>query len=407
MDVRAREVYKKSYTSEYRPYPDWVPWTDTLTLTGVQRTESEGHPFSRIGKTGEDIGGNFQTERWYAPKPAATLTTWGWRKNRWREGAIWPSQPDTLFRTGQPFASDWSRHSHVASADLMAQRGATAISRVIPTNPAFSAAAAIGELRAGLPSLPGKTALKAMGRPKGFAGEYLNLEFAIKPTLSDGRKLVEAHKKSEKILAQLYRDSGRLVRRRYSFPPEVEKTTERVTGVYPWGSFVDDYNFGRGTLERTTTTTRKFWFSGAFTYFFPKQEGWHRKIAELEKVYGVIPDAADLYQLTPWSWAVDWVSNTGDLVQNMTSFSQDSLVLRFGYIMCHTTYEVTETWTGPVMSNDESGAFRTRDLTTSWRYVSKQRQKATPYGFGLDTDGFTLRQKAIIAALGISMGSRR
>jgi hypothetical protein len=292
----------------------------------------------------------------------------------------------------------------MSHTDLLDQRGATAIARTTPTNPAFSAAAAIGELREGLPSLPGKTALRHGLRPKGIADEYLNLEFGLKPMLSDGRKLIEAHKKSEKILAQLYRDSGRLVRRRYTFPAETVSSTQSYMGRYPWSpGQIDDYSFSSGTLVVTTKETKKYWFSGGYTYFFPKQEGWHRKIAELEKVYGVIPDVNDLYQLTPWSWAVDWVSNTGDLIQNMTSFSQDSLVLRFGYIMCHTTYEVTETWNGQTYLN---GLGRPLSLSTTWRYESKQRRRATPYGFGLNTSGFSLRQQAIIAALGISKVGR-
>jgi len=36
----------------------------------------------------------------------------------------------------------------------------------------------------------------------------------------------------------------------------------------------------------------------------------------------------------------------------------------------------------------------------------KKRVKATPYGFGLDTDAFTPRQWAILGSLGISRGSR-
>lgn len=406
MDVRSRNVYEKLYTSSYRIYPDWTPWTDSIRLTGRQRTVSEGHPISRIGKSGEDIGGNFQTERWYAPKPAVLeLVNDQVYGHRRREGPIWTSMPHRMFRfdNGDPSEGEWAANSHCAHVDLLHQRGTTAIAHTIPTNPAFSAAAAIGELREGPPGIPGKSTLLAKGRPKGIADDYLNWQFGIAPTVNDLKKLAKAHKESEKILAQLYRDSGRLVRRRFSFPPEIEESEYSQSGVYPWGSYVDSYNFAPGTLTVRTVKERKFWFKGGYTYFFPKQEGWHRKVAELEKVYGVIPDAADIYQLTPWSWAVDWVSNTGDLVQNLTSFSQDGLVLRFGYIMCHTTVKVTETWNGLAAYEGLAKPLR---LTCQWRYESKQRQKATPYGFGLDTDGFNTRQKAIIAALGISKASR-
>lgn len=402
MDVRTRNTHVNEYDT-VRKYGDRENSLSHLTLTGRQRTESEGHPFSRIGKTGEDIGGNFQTERYYAPRPGGFFEL-GSKTSRYWSGPLWGAAPPALVTSvADPSESMWRLHSRCSSADVLSQRGTTAIANTTPTNPAFSAAAALGELREGLPSLPGKSVLKGKGHPKGIADEYLNFEFGVKPMLSDGRKLVEAHKKSEKILAQLYRDSGRLVRRRFTFPSEETTTTKVTPEVYPWGQLQQAYLFGRGTLVTTIKETKKYWFSGGYTYFFPKQEGWHRKIAELEKVYGVIPDAADLWQLTPWSWAVDWVSNTGDLIQNMTSFSQDSLVLRYGYIMCRTDYEVTDTWTGDLKIGP---AWSRTEISSRWRYVSKQRLQATPYGFGFTGFDFSTRQKAIIAALGISRSGK-
>lgn len=401
MDVKKRDLYPKVYKAEFRYYPDlpqlWFP--ETVVFTGRQRTESEGHPFSRIGKTGEDIGGNFKSERWFAPKPAGYFLL-GEAQNFQLEGPLWPRMPQQMFFNETPTEAQWQVSSRSAPDDLMDQRGTHAIASTTPTNPTFSAAAAIGELREGLPTLPGKSALKSGFHPTGIADDFLNYQFGIKPLISDGRKLLEAHRNVDKTLKQLYRDSGRLVRRKYSFPPEVTTETSKVTNTYPYSpAGVKAYNAGEGTLTVQTKSERKFWFSGGYTYFFPKQEGWHRKIAELEKTYGIIPDINDVYQLTPWSWAVDWVSTTGDLVSNIHAFSNDNLVLRYGYVMCQTTQTVTETWKGPL---NYRGVWKDTELTTQWRYVSKQRRRATPYGFGLDVGQFSDTQKAIIAALGIS-----
>lgn len=414
MDVKKRTRDYVKHEAQFQGLP-WLPTpleTYKGFLTGHQRTESEGHPFSRIGKSSEDIGGDFRTERWFPPLQTKVWELWdpnsGPNRNYTFRGPLWAANPHRFFRTETKDLSevDWATSGFPAGPDLLDQRGATLIARTTPTSPAFSAAAAIGELREGIPSLPGKTALKSGINPKSLSDEFLNYQFGIAPTINDARKLVKAHKDSEKILAQLYRDSGKLVRRRRSLPPEVTTQTQRFEGQLPQTLTpyaLNSYQVRNGPLVTTTKITRKFWFSGGYTYFFPKQEGWHRKIAELEKVYGVIPDANDLYQLTPWSWAVDWVSNTGDLVQNLTSFAQDSLVLRYGYVMCHTTVDITDEWSGQLAVR---GSWTPVTLTSKSRVVIKQRRHATPYGFGLSYDGFSDRQKAIIAALGISRISR-
>lgn len=401
MEIRKRTTWQKEYVSS-----SWVvrgdpPTPGKVTLFGHQRTVSEGHPVSLLKKkTGLDIGGDFQTERYYAPKPACTIFT---RPDHFLfhyRGPVWPAVPPRIFRMEKPEESDWNLARTGPSADDLLQRGTTAIARTTPTNAVASVASSLGELREGLPSIPGKTAFKNKGIGS-IGSEYLNLEFAIKPTLSDIAKFREARRTQEKRLEQLHRDSGRLVRRRYTFPPEISEKIERRQDIpyVPDNNALTSYEVSVGDLEIKTRTENRYSFSGGYTYFFPKQEGFLAKISELDAIYGLYPDADALWQLMPWSWAVDWVSNFGDLIQNLTSFSQDGLVLRYGYIMCHTLVHVDQTWTGNLSDGNELKPMR---LHTQYRYEQKQRLRATPYGFGLNKQAFTARQLAIIAALGMS-----
>jgi hypothetical protein len=399
MEIRARNTYRKSYSGIRYTITGSPPDQGTTTLFGNQRTESQGNPVSLLSKkTGQDIGGNFRTERWFAPKPALTRFESRPGQNFDLIQPLWPGRPPVIFLNEKPAESLWSSSRIGPSTDVLLQRGTTAIARVTPTNAIASVATSLGELREGLPSIPVKTALKNNFNPASLAGEYLNLEFAIKPTLSDIAKYRKAYAQQDQKLKQLYRDSGRMVRRRYTFPPEVTTVTTNAPGL-PWGPVgLSSRDASVGNLETVTRTENRYIFSGAFTYFLPKQEGFHRKMDELDAVYGIYPDADALWQLMPWSWAIDWVSNTGDLIQNLSSFSQDGLVLRYGYIMCHTLVQVDQTWTGQLCE----GSFRLRRLHTQYRYEQKQRLRATPYGFGLNITSFSSRQKAIIAALGIS-----
>jgi hypothetical protein len=71
--------------------------------------------------------------------------------------------------------------------------------------------------------------------------------------------------------------------------------------------------------------------------------------------------------------------------------------LKYGYIMEHTVSERTYIFGG------ETG-FRTPTLPAPCTLVSetKIRRQATPYGFGLDLGKLSLRQQAIITALGLA-----
>lgn len=408
MDVKNRQVRPRTYTSSSYIWSDEPSTFNKYSafLTGHQRTESEGHPVSRIGKSNEDVGGPFSTQVWRPPKPSGIYDLadrggmWGFH------GPLWPFPPLEIFQKREMLERDWQLNNVQSPIDLLVSRGTDFIAATTPTNSAFSAAAALGELREGLPSIPGKTVLKKGGAPSGFADEFLNLEFGALPMISDAKRFLKARRDSDEILEQLYRDSGRLVRRRRSLPPEVKEWEDPVTRAQPWApGGLNSYNSDAGTRIRHYKQTRKYWFAGGYTYLFPRQDGWHQKVVELDKVYGIIPDVNDLWQLTPWSWAVDWVSNLGSLIQNMNSFAHDSLVLRFGYVMCQTDLEVTDTWKG-MLSYPGLGWMET-ELTSSYSCTSKQRVKATPYGFGLDTGTFTNQQWAIISALGISRSGKR
>jgi len=104
-----------------------------------------------------------------------------------------------------------------------------------------------------------------------------------------------------------------------------------------------------------------------------------------------------LWNIAPWSWAVDWFTNTGDVMTNISNLGKDGLVLQYGYSMSHRLREARGV-----------GVFRERgssnDITLSRTWLSewKQRMPATPYGFGVDLGGLTPKQIAIVAALGLS-----
>jgi len=122
----------------------------------------------------------------------------------------------------------------------------------------------------------------------------------------------------------------------------------------------------------------------------------HAETAKKLLGFDITPEV--LWELVPWSWAVDWFTNVGDLIKNVSAFSTDGLVMRYGYIMEHSIARDTYIHIGPT-------GFRSQSVFCEpYTFVceTKLRRRATPFGFGLNLEALTGRQKSIIAALGLT-----
>lgn len=120
-------------------------------------------------------------------------------------------------------------------------------------------------------------------------------------------------------------------------------------------------------------------------------------VIKAKKLLGLTLTPDTVWNLMPWSWAVDWMSNVGDNINNWSNMAIDGQVLAYGYMMETTIHKYTYTWIGETRLRS---SVQPPSITLST--TTKVRIKATPYGFGADWDGFSPRQLATIAALGLS-----
>jgi len=115
-----------------------------------------------------------------------------------------------------------------------------------------------------------------------------------------------------------------------------------------------------------------------------------------DRLLGTRLSPAVLWELTPWSWMLDWFGNFSAVAQNADALTSDSLSLRYGYVMHH--YQVRrEVITFGMID------FQGERLDSVRCYLtvdSKTRTRATPYGFGLDLSDLSPKQWAIVGALG-------
>lgn len=152
----------------------------------------------------------------------------------------------------------------------------------------------------------------------------------------------------------------------------------------------------------TVETVTRRWFVGSFTYALPSRgDSWRRMIGhgtEADKLFGIALDPDVIWELTPWSWAVDWVSNTGDVIHNATEMALNGLVMRYGYIM----EETTSIQTARIVNSRLTPSFLNSVPASKRIATSKVRRPANPFGFGLTWEGLSPSQLAIAAACGIT-----
>jgi len=91
------------------------------------------------------------------------------------------------------------------------------------------------------------------------------------------------------------------------------------------------------TRQVSLVKETKKWFEGCFTYGLPSSsDNWRKALgfgSDADQLFGIALSPSILWELTPWSWAVDWFSNAGQVINNVTNFGLAGLVLRYGYIM--------------------------------------------------------------------------
>jgi len=297
--------------------------------------------------------------------------------------------------------------SSASSFTTLESLGRKAISMVAPTGSAFSTSQFLGELREGFPNAKG-LALSGQARArhaKAAGASYLGIEFAWKPLISEVEKFTNAVENGNAILDRYWEQSNRLLKRSYQFPDEFTTSViDSGTGYYPVPNRADTWMFANSARLVTTSTMKKRrWFEGVFKYSLPDMDSYRGKYAGMRKRFGVELTPELLYELAPWSWAADWIGDSGTLASNMSLFEKDSLVMPWAFMMEETinstTYDLFGVRYGSQTKQGASG--RTHNFSQTFTTTVKQRIPASPYGFGLSWDGFTQRQLALLAAAGI------
>lgn len=374
-----------------------------LSEAEALRQDSQIFAPTRLLPRSNDTGHEFQTEK------RRFLYT-SWPDFQYRQNGVLYTRGPLLIHSGQGSdLSAWVSPIPLMTPNDQIKYGQRAISGCAPTSPNAGISAAIGELaRDGIPSLIGSLALRNK-RISSLGGEYLNVEFGWKPLVKDITKLMKSVAKSAQIIHQLQAGSGHVVRRRFSFPDEtVLSSTVHDSGSRGVLTAYTPYEAQTvKPIEVDTLVTTRIYFSGAFSYFTDPGLTLVGKMEKYEalanRVLGTRLTPSVLYQLAPWSWLVDWFVDFGSAFDAASILDNDGLVIRWGYLMRQTDVFKTLKVTVKFPYADGKPVI---PVINSYRQVRKERWQASPYGFAVNTEAFTLRQWAILGALGLTKGSK-
>lgn len=401
-------------------YIDGRPGGSTTTTTnewnpsieGTQVTVSENHPEwrKRNNFRGSDIGGDFSTTKSYVTcNPGIQTISYRGSSFNPEVGYLESYQGPIVVSSLGGISFPPAIGSTNNALDML---GTKAVALAKPTNSIVDLSVTLGELLApgGIPRLFGHSTWQSRAealRLKGASKDYLNVEFGWKPLLSDIESFALAVSSAGTVLKQYERDAGKTVRRRWSFEPVTEATSSLHAGGVPYTAGISTPTMYEGSpvpqgqVIRLREKTVSAWFSGAFTYHLPTGYSsagtMNRLAAEADRLLSLQITPDTIWNLTPWSWAIDWFSSLGDVVSNLSDWASDGLVMQYGYMMEKSTIKDTYTWDGP-------NPLRGRPTPSPATFVTetKLRRKANPFGFGVTWEGLTPRQVAIAAALGIT-----
>jgi len=286
-------------------------------------------------------------------------------------------------------------------------KGAFAMNATRPGRPAVNLLTTAGELVLDQAPLPEELSVwKEKTRFfKNLANHHLLVQFGWLPLLADIQGFLKDVVHGDNAIKRAAGQSGGDTHVGIKFRPELASVSFTEIG-YPALRY-DGITFAYAQLAVTTTKVveKKTWFEGTWTSFFP---GYPEAIAANQKNMSSMaarflnvakPTPKMVWDLAPWSWAVDWCTGFGQSLEIASNLIDDGQVLRNAFVMNHWKNATLVEFKGANYNNpyNQVGSGSVETL-----FEVKTRFPSAPY-FGFASAGeFTPRQLSILAALGIS-----
>jgi hypothetical protein len=250
-------------------------------------------------------------------------------------------------------------------------------------------------------------------RPKEIAEHFINHEFGWAPFLGDLKSFFTTWLDASELIKKITDENGKWVRRSVGVTKDVtdvtlldytapESSTSYSIPCFPV-AFPADFFTMPPSWKITEKTSLSIHAAGKFRFYRPEfdmtlpdySSAWN-KVMRAVKLYGLEVNPYHIWQATPWTWLVDWVTNIGSFIQRMSDTIVDQVAAQYFYITAHKRIERTLTVKLPF-----ANGLKTLNFVRS--YSAKQRVSAdSPYGFRVSWDSLSPERLAILASLGIT-----
>lgn len=331
----------------------------------------------------------------------------------------WRSYWSGTMRRGTPYVGFWDTYTGLqvpqfrgisgspsyapptdGSGDVSSY-GAQAWNMFKPGRPRVQLSVSIAELR-DIPRMLKSTLFFFRKEHRNIGNQYLNVNFGWLPFLSDVQNMIQTYHKLDVLLDRIRKNNGKWTLRSGSVvDKESIRASTEWTGTTGFAfSPALTTNLYQVSTARTLTNVidiKRVWFSGRFRYYIPDkvmQSPTFRRDT-IRKIYGLTITPADLWEAMPWSWLIDYFTNAGDILSNLSTGTVDDVVAKYAYVMGETICRHEQH--SSVLSAD--GQLIAGDIYREQAY--KSRCAANPFGFDASPD-LSDRRLAILAALGIS-----
>ncbi len=280
--------------------------------------------------------------------------------------------------------------------------GARQVLYNLPTKPLADIGQTIAELkREGLPRLRSLSSFKSYTARK--SGEdYLSWQFGFRPVIQDIYALASSIDTADKQWRAYVKGGNTLQRRHFTLPVDQSNSTTAVSlggTIYPnLGTTLASGASSQLYRERSITSVTRF--SAAYAYTVPKLDkrvsALARKALQYRRQYGLEIDPELLWNLTPWSWLIDWFLPIGDYVSAVNNLVLGNTALPWAYVS--TSYRVSDTYFRPgCRLIDGEGPGKLEVVTHYQRRVS-----ISPFGNAESWTALSAKQLSILAAIGIT-----
>ncbi len=342
----------------------------------------------------------------------------------WWNGDVWSSvAAPTIYNAGPyDFGFPNSTGSPLVVAALQRQAQANRyFTATAPDRKGASIGTTLIELiRGDVPSLL-KNFHSMMGGYKtvrNYAGsEFLNIQFGWTPLIQEYANLIQTGMALERVV---YYESFRR-KRQWDGPSMRQETTPTIvlgsantpylsssltkSGETPGGSSGYAVSY---TSQRELVAVEDYHYSSKYTGLAKagrRANSFSDQAMDVAKRMGVVDDPEMLWDLTPYSWLVDWFTTMGESIHNAQTYSPSVGKYSVDYAFMTTKHTVSVDGRllrriGSPLASERSHVVTSGSSIQN--SVAKWRTRATPFGFGTQLGSLSGSQFAILVALGLA-----